>query len=262
MSLGDFFSSLFPTPATPPQPAPLGWTGNLPGASTSAPPPPSAPTLEAPPPNDALDHLAAVLATVAPRLSGAAVAEWASALAPWLRKYGITTAETLAMFAGQVAHESGGFSVLQENLRYTTATRLCVVWPSRFPSIAAAAPYVNNPAALANLVYGGRMGNTLAGDGWRFRGEGLIELTGRFMYAAFGQTCGKTADEAAQYLLTTEGAARSACWFWDYRHINIPAQAWNIKEVTRLVNGGVTDIEKRTALCEAALPVARGLHMN
>lgn len=246
MSLADIWASLFPTPTMPLTAPP---TITAPGAPASYEP-------------AASDNLGAILHAVAPHLSAPALAEWTSALAPWLRKYSVTTAETLAMFFGQCSYESVGFSVMQENLRYTTASRICAVWPSRFPTIASATPCVNNPEALADKVYQGRMGNTLAGDGWRFRGEGLIELTGRQMDGLFGQSIGKSAEDTAAYMLTTAGAAQSAVWFWDYRHLNAPAQAWDIEACTKLINGGTDGLAQRVGLCTAALSAAKGLHLN
>ena len=95
----------------------------------------------------------------------------------------IDTPRRVRHFMAHLHHESMGFRRLEENLNYTTPERLCAVWPKRFPTVQAAAPYVRNPRALAEKVYGGRMGNVRPGDGWRHRGGGLIMLTGRDNYA-------------------------------------------------------------------------------
>ena len=127
--------------------------------------------------DDAL--LSAAIGAVAPHMPDAIIGIWTDALSAPMRSSGIVTVNRVAAALGQFSEESGGFSVMQESLNYS-AQRLCVVWPNRFPNLVAAAPYANNPEALANLVYAGRMGNgdAASGDGWRFRGEGLIQLTG------------------------------------------------------------------------------------
>ncbi|MGA3403975.1 MAG: glycoside hydrolase family 19 protein [Acetobacteraceae bacterium] len=206
----------------------------------------------------ALDSLQAPLRAVAPHLSAGALAVWTDALTPPMHSSGIVTPRRVAMFCGQVAVESEGFSVLVENLNYS-ADRLCQVWPSRFPTLEAAAPYARNPEALADLVYAGRMGNGAAstGDGWRFRGEGLIELTGRELDARFAAECGKSLDDALVWMKTPAGAAASACWFWtmtDHRPtLNALSDSWQISEATRTINGGETDASTRLLLCNRAL---------
>lgn len=206
-----------------------------------------------------LDKLPAALAAVAPHLPDEAVSVWTSALTPPMRSSGITTPRRIAAFLGMVAEESGGFSVQQECLRYSNPARLCAVWPSRFPTQEAATPYVNNPEALADLVYAGRMGNgnAASGDGWRFRGEGLIQLTGRGMHTRFAASVGRSLDDAAAWMLTPPGASASACWFWtlaDHKPaLNALADTWDLTGITRAINGGLTGLTARVAGCSAAL---------
>jgi putative chitinase len=204
-------------------------------------------------------QLRAAVSTVAPHLPGNIVEIWTDALSAPMRSCGMLTPNRAAAALGQFSEESGAFSVLQENLRYS-ALRLCEVWPSRFPSLAAAAPYADNPEALANLVYAGRMGNgdAASGDGWRFRGEGLIELTGRELDTKFAAAFGKTLDDAMAWLLTPAGAATSACWYWSLHGLNPLADAWNITGITRLVNGGLTNLQTRVNLSNLALAAIGG----
>ncbi len=205
--------------------------------------------------NDLLNaSLGDALAAVAPDLSDADVDAWADALAPAMGAAGITTPRRAAAFLGQVAEESGGFSTLTEDLTYT-AQRMCQVWPARFPCVAAATPYAGNPQRLACHVYAGRLGNGVeaTGDGWTYRGRGLIQLTGRALYEQFGASCSRTAEQAAAYLETKEGAAASATWYWSLRKLNPLADTWSITAITRMVNGGTTNLADRIRLSNAAL---------
>lgn len=183
------------------------------------------------------------------------VNEWASALAAPMAAAGITTRLRMAAFLANCAHETGGGVRLTENLRYS-AKRLTEVWPSRFPTIQAALPYAWDPTdedaedvALANLTYGSRMGNQRNGtnddDGWKYRGRGLIQITGFDNYAAIGM------EATPEWLSTREGAAMSACRYWSINGLNATADTGDIRAVRRRVNGGyigVDDVEKRYAL--------------
>ena len=194
------------------------------------------------------------LRAVAPHLTDAQRAAWIAVLAAPLRKAGITTPRCLAAFLGQCAHESGGFRDLEEDLSYS-AERLCQVWPGRFPSLQGAEACAMQPEALANRVYADRMGNgdAASGDGWRFRGRGLIQITGRSAYQRFAQAVGMTLDQAVEHAATMAGAADSAAWFWQDNELNALANAWSIDLMTRKINGGSSDAAERTRLCEAAL---------
>jgi putative chitinase len=105
--------------------------------------------------------------------------------------------------------------------------------------------YARKPEKIANYVYmdinrtkAGALGNTQPGDGWRFRGRGIKQLTGRNNYAAFGKTVGMTAEQAADYVATPKGAIESACWFWNTRKLNTVADADDIVRMTKIINGG------------------------
>jgi putative chitinase len=215
-----------------------------------------------PPPSqgDADPRLVAALRAAAPNLRTADAAMWARVLADPMRAADITTPRRIAGFAGQCAVESDGFTTTAENLRYSHAARICAVWPSRFPTEAAAAAYVNAPEALANSVYANRMGNGPpdSGDGWRFRGLGLIQITGREEYAAFAASIGRPIDAAAAWAATPEGAAASATWFWSWKALNRAADAWDLMTLTRRINGGLIGLADRQRACTAAFAVLEG----
>ena len=171
--------------------------------------------------------------------------EWYNALVKILPKYEINTVNRTAAFLAQVAHESANFSRLTENLNYS-AQALMTVWPSRFDAETAAA-YARNPEKIANKVYANRLGNgdEASGDGWRYRGRGLIQLTGKENYQNFGDTVGMSADDVVDYLQTKQGALESACWYWNTRHLNDYADVEDITTMTKRINGGVTGLHER-----------------
>jgi putative chitinase len=194
------------------------------------------------------------LQAVAPHLTDSERGAWVAALAEPLQKADITAPRCVAAFLGQCAEESGGLRDLEEDLNYS-ATRLCQVWPNRFPSIAAAEACSLQPERLANRVYANRMGNgdEDSGDGWRFRGRGLIQITGRIAYEHFAQAMNMTLDQAVEHATTQAGAADSATWFWTTNGLNALANTWSIDLLTRKINGGMAGAAERSRLCEAAL---------
>lgn len=169
-------------------------------------------------------------------------------------KYDIGTPKRQAAFIGQCSVESANFTHLQENLNYS-AQRLMQVWPSRFPNISMAQPYANNPEKLANFVYAGRMGNLQDGDGWKFHGRGLIQLTGRENYANCGSSIGVDIIDNPDLLLTPKYAALSAGWFWNKHGLNLLADAQEYGTMTRRINGGTTGLDERIAKITKALQV-------
>ena len=201
-----------------------------------------------------LSALGKVLRAVAPRLSDAERATWVAVLLAPLQRAGINAPRCLAAFLGQCAHESGGFRTLEEDLSYSAA-RLCQVWPNRFPTLQAAEACALQPELLANRVYADRLGNggEATGDGWRFRGRGLIQITGRTAYQQFARSMGLTLDDAVEHAATQAGAADSAAWFWTANNLNVLARTWSIDLLTRKINGGMAGAAERTRLCEAAL---------
>jgi putative chitinase len=173
-----------------------------------------------------------------------------------LPRYGITTPERVAGFVGQVVIESAGLRTLEEGLTYTTTARLRAVWPSRFPSDAAAAPFVRNPQALADFVYAGRNGNgpQASGDGWRFRGRGLKQLTGRANYASAARQTGRPYVEQPDLVAQPMDAVLTAAVFWAGSGCSAAADAQDWDAVTRAVNGpAMLQRAERAAASRAAL---------
>jgi len=154
----------------------------------------------------------------------------------------------LHFFLAQVAHESGGLTVIEENLKYS-AKRMTEIWPSRFPILAAAEPFANNPEALANKVYASRMGNGSpeSGDGWRYRGRGYIQITGRDGYRAIGAATGIDLEAHPDRAAAPEDALRVACGFWKWKNVNMACDEGDFPRVTRLVNGGLIGQPDREA---------------
>ena len=175
--------------------------------------------------------------------------QWCEALNKILPDYEINTPQRVAAFIAQCAHESGGFVFLKENLNYRAAS-LRKIFPKYFPDDAIANDYASRPnkqEAIANRIYGGRMGNGPedSGDGYRFCGRGLIQLTGRNNYEAFAESIETPVEEIPEYLQTFEGAVQSACWFWETNNLNQYADTDDIKTMTRRINGGFIGLEDR-----------------
>jgi putative chitinase len=189
--------------------------------------------------------------------------QWHNALSQLLPDYEINTPQRIAAFIAQCAHESGEFMFLKENLNYRAPT-LRKLFSKYFPTDELANEYANKPnkqAAIANRIYANRMGNgpEESGDGFRYCGRGLIQLTGKDNYSWFAASLGIPVEEAAEYLQTFEGAAQSACWFWETNNLNKWADAGDIKELTRRINGGYIGLEDRVKHYEHALHVL-GVH--
>jgi putative chitinase len=178
--------------------------------------------------------------------------EWAGPLQSTFEHYNIDTPRRQACFIGQCAHESGNFKTLEENLHYSAAS-LMRVWPSRFPDMDTAEKYANNPEKIANKVYAGRMGNTEDGEGFRYRGRGLIQLTGKEAYANCGSNVGVDFVGNPDLVSTPEYAALSAGWFWNKRGLNQLADTYDIPAITQRVNGGLLGLDDRKAKSDLAL---------
>lgn len=179
---------------------------------------------------------------------------WYENVVDMFKKYDITTPNRIAGFMAQCAHESADFTALEENLNYS-AEALTRVFGRYFgPGKRNPAEYARNPEKIANYVYQdefrskqGAMGNTQPGDGWKFRGRGIKQLTGRNNYTAFGKSVGMTADEAAEYVATKKGALESACWFWATNKVDRFADADDIVGMSRKINGGDIGLDDRKA---------------
>ena len=163
-------------------------------------------------------------------------------------KYEINSPLRLAHFLAQCAHESGGFRVTEENLNYK-AEGLVATFHKYFPDEDTAQEYAHNPEKIANRVYANRMGNgdENSGDGYHFRGHGLIQLTGRHNYTYMSQDFGVSLDEVVEFLATPKGAVESAGWFWNNSKVNSAADEDNCEAVTRKVNGGTIGLDEREA---------------
>jgi putative chitinase len=162
-----------------------------------------------------------------------------------LAPYGINAnALRLAHFMAQILHETGGLTILIESLNYS-APRLVQVWPNRFKTIAAATPYAHNPEKLANFVYGGRMGNTQPGDGWRFIGRGLLQITGRDSYARYGQALGIDLVGSPDLAFAATSCLQIAAEEWTAAGSNAFADADSLRKVTRAINGGYVGLASR-----------------
>lgn len=182
-----------------------------------------------------------------------AAAKYAAPLEAAAARYSINTRERVAPWLGNVAHECNGFTRTRENLNYSVR-RLMEVWPTRFPTRAAAAAYSMNPEMLGNKVYANRNGNgdEESGDGYRYSGRGLIQLTGRANYAAasyeiFGNdSLAKHPDLAED----PENAALIAAWFWQSRSLNMLADQGDFPGIVRRINGGLAGIDERRKLTQ------------
>jgi putative chitinase len=184
------------------------------------------------------------------------VDHWIEAFDQLLPDYEINTPKRIAAFIAQCAHESGGFRFLKENLNYK-AESLMKTFPKYFSDRDTANAYAKQPAKIANRVYGNRMGNgdEASGDGFKYCGRGLIQLTGKSNYSWFAASLEISPEEASAYLETFEGAAQSACWFWESNNLNVEADAGDIKKMTKKINGGYIGLDDRIKHYEHALHI-------
>jgi putative chitinase len=187
------------------------------------------------------------------------ISHWHKALEQLFPDYEINTPQRMASFIAQCAHESAGFTALVENLNYRWQS-LRKVFPKYFPDDAIAQDYASRPnkqEAIANRIYASRMGNgpEESGDGYRYRGRGLIQLTGRSNYTWFAASLEISPEEASEYLTTFEGAAQSACWFWESNKLNQWADKGDILTLTKRINGGTIGLDDRIKHYEHALHV-------
>ena len=152
----------------------------------------------------------------------------------------------LAGFLAQTAHESGGYTAIKENLNYS-AKGLMGTFKKYFPSEDIANQYAKKPERIANRVYANRMsnGDESSGDGYRFCGRGLIQLTGRANYTKFANDLGMSLEETVAYLETPNGAVSSAGWFWDNNKLNQYCDSGDFVTLTKRINGGTIGLEDR-----------------
>ena len=197
-------------------------------------------------------------------------AKWIDAIVATCQEFEINTPQRVAAFLAQTSHESGGYTMLSENLNYRAAT-LAVCWPNRFAVLGAdkkpikengklvptavANSIAGKPELIANLVYSSRMGNGPAesGDGWAFRGRGLKQLTGRDNVTRCGRDLGVDFASNPDLLLEPIYAARSAGWFYKVNNLSAFADVGDIKGMTKKINGGLIGYEQRQALYDVCL---------
>ena len=197
-------------------------------------------------------------------------AKWIDAIVATCQEFEINTPQRIAAFLAQTSHESGGYTMLSENLHYRAAT-LAACWPNRFAVLGAdkkpikengklvptavANSIAGKPELIANLVYSSRMGNGPAesGDGWSFRGRGLKQLTGRDNVTRCGRDLGVDFASNPDLLLEPIYAARSAGWFWKTNKLSAFADVEDIKGMTKKINGGLIGYEQRQALYDVCL---------
>lgn len=199
----------------------------------------------------------AMLAAIMPR----APIAWLLPLSLEMGRWLIESRNEVAAFLAQIAHESAELTRLEENLRYS-AERLMQVWPRRFPDMLTAREYAGRPDALANTVYANRLGNgdAASGDGWRFRGRGPIQITGRANYRDFGELVGDDLEFDPDVVIRAPlVGCRVACAYWRTRVRKTPSDSTDVRADTQAVNGGLGGLEDRQryfALALSTIPVA------
>lgn len=187
--------------------------------------------------------------------------QWLDAVNKILPKYKINTTDRIAAFFAQTAYESRDFTLLEENLNYS-AKALDAVFAKYFKKSGVSPHgYARNPKKIANYVYGNRMenGDVESGDGWRFRGRGVIQLTGKRNYRLFAEAAGMTLAEVIPYLETKQGALEGACWFWATNDLNKLADRADIEGISRRVNGGTNGLASRKKLYKQYVNVLTGV---
>lgn len=181
-------------------------------------------------------------------------AQWVEPLNQTCQRFGITTKQQVAMFLAQIGHESGKLSVTKENLNYSV-DGLLRTFPKYFSGSAVAAQYARKPQAIGSRVYANRMGNgdEASGEGFKYRGRGLIQVTGKNNYTACGEALGLDLVKSPELLESALNAALSAGWFWNKNGLN--ALSGDIVAATKRINGGTNGLEDRKALYQKALAV-------
>lgn len=206
-----------------------------------------------------------VLRAACPERSEDQLSLWVDPIKRACDECGIDKIRRVAAFVATIAHECGFIAGREENLNYSPK-RLAEVWPKRFASKGApnelAFRIGGNPVLVGNTVYADRMGNgdAASGDGYRFRGVGPVQLTGRENHEAFAQFVGLDLDHAEVYLRTIEGGVMSAAWYWDHKDLNELADTPGVEDETRAINGGLIGLEDRRSRFNRA--VARLLELE
>lgn len=184
--------------------------------------------------------------------------QWYEAAAEMFPDYELTTPERVAHFIAQTGHESADWTIYSENLNYSAAG-LQKIFKKYFPTMELAKQYAKHPGMIANRVYANRMGNgdEKSGDGYLYRGRGLIQLTGKSNYQHYADDVGLTLEEAVEDLEFPDGALESACWYWHTRGLNRWADKNDITTLTKRINGGDIGLADRKLRFDTALSILR-----
>ena len=186
------------------------------------------------------------------------VGNWYPVLVQGLPDYDITSVKRIAAFLSQCAHESNDFNSIKENLNYHAQT-LMNTWPKLFPTIDIANQYASNPQMIANRAYANILGNgdESSGDGYKFCGRGLIQVTGKYNYQEFADSLTMNINDVPAYLETFQGAVQGACWFWETHKLNTYADSEDILGMTKVINGGTLGLDDRTLRYNKAISILR-----
>lgn len=196
-----------------------------------------------------------MLRTVFQKAPTATIAKYVDAVNATCHRFEINTPDRIAAFLSQIGHESAELTAVVENLNYSAAA-LIKTFPKYFTQ-QLAEQYARKPEMIASRVYANRMGNggELSGDGWKYRGRGAIQLTGKNNYQAFANEMGMTLDQVVEYLTGAEGAIMSAGWFWHTNSLNRFADNQDVRGLTRAINGGTNGLAHRQELYEKATQI-------
>jgi len=192
---------------------------------------------EASVPEDVFSKLGEAIKAAAP---GVDLTVWLEPVHKALVKCDATTPRRISAWLGQASQEAGqSFQEIEENLYYTTPALLCKYWPGKFPTLDSTEGFLRNPEALANRAYADKLGNgdEASGDGYRFRGGGLVQLTGKDEHGGFATSRGLTLEQEAAFVRTPEGAADTLAYYWEKHECNVLADGWQISNITRAING-------------------------
>lgn len=173
---------------------------------------------------------------------------WSQILSKTAAEFEINTPDRLSMWLAQCGHESMEFNAVRENLSYSVLG-LMKVWPKRFPTEEAARPFERQPERLANFVYANRLGNGdfASGDGWKYRGGGILQLTGRENYRNVGKAIGEPLEEQPRKIELRDVSARVGGYFWKSHGCNELADKGDFRAVTQVINGGQNGADARLA---------------
>ena len=188
-----------------------------------------------------------VLLAICPERTAAELAPWVEPMKIACWKFEINNIRRVSAYIAQMSHESQLKPGREENLSYR-AKRMTEVWSGRFPTIASAKPYERNPEKLANKVYADRMGNgnEASGDGWRYRGGGPLQVTGKANWSGFAADMKMPVEKALVYGRTLEGGIMAAAWFWEENGINRLADTPGVSDESKRINGGLHGLADRT----------------